>query len=131
MIVLDASAAIEWLLGLPHAGFVEAQIADPSTVVHAPHLITVEVTQVVRRFEQRGELSAERGRAALDDLADLDLTRHDHEPLIPLMWELRANLTAYDACYVALARALDAPLLTLDTRLAQAPHGADVMTPFG
>ncbi len=121
MIVLDASAAAEWLLGLPAAAAVERLIGDPDTTLHAPHLITVEVAQVVRRFASRGDLSIERGAAAFDDLADLDVIHYPHEPLLPAIWRLRSNLTAYDAAYVALAEALDAPLLTCDARLATTP----------
>lgn len=129
MIVLDASAVVEWLLGFEHATFVEERIADPATTIHVPHLLGVEVAQVVRRFERRGEISDERAREVLVDLADLDAMRYDHEPLLPLVWELRSNLTAYDASYVALARVLDAPLVTLDTGLAAAPHGVSIQTP--
>jgi predicted nucleic acid-binding protein len=126
VIVLDASAVVEWLLRLPRADAVEARMASPdATSMHVPHLLAVEVAQVVRRFVTAGGLSATRGEEALADLADLDAYRHPHEPLLPIMWEVRANLTAYDAVYVALARALDAPLVTLDRRLADAPgHGA-------
>jgi predicted nucleic acid-binding protein len=74
----------------------------------------------LRRFAVRGELDAERGRAALEDLADLGLRRYPHRRLLPRIWELRHNLTAYDAAYVALAEALGAPLVTRDRRLAAA-----------
>lgn len=127
MIVLDASAVVEWLLGLPLAGVVAARIAPLEESLHAPHLLTVEVAQVIRRYVAAGEVTPARGAAALSDLADIDVARHPHEPLLPTMWRLRENLTAYDAVYVALALALDAPLLTLDARLAAAPgHGATV-----
>jgi predicted nucleic acid-binding protein len=81
---------------------------------------------VVRRYAAAGEIDAERGRAALADLADLPLRRYPHGVLLPRAWELRHGLTAYDAVYVALAEALDAPLLTRDTRLAAAVHGARI-----
>ncbi|MGH3850816.1 MAG: PIN domain-containing protein [Pseudonocardiaceae bacterium] len=72
-------------------------------------------------------MSAERGAQALTDLADLDVVHYPHEPLLPTIWRLRSNLSAYDAAYVALALALDAPVVTLDTRIASAPvHGATV-----
>lgn len=119
MIVLDASAAVEWLLGLQLASAVEERLAELHETLHAPHLLTVEVAQVVRRYESRGSISAARGAAALRDLADLDVTCYPHEPLLPAVWRLRANLTAYDAMYVALAHVLDATLLTLDKRLAE------------
>lgn len=124
MIVLDASAAVEWLLGLPRASAVERRLVSGGHSLHAPHLITVETAQVVRRFARRGDISAERGGQALEDLADLDLSLSPHEPLLPVVWQLRDRLTAYDAVYLALAMALDAPLLTLDAGLASAaPRG--------
>lgn len=127
MIVLDASAAVELVLRLPLGEAVAARLADADESVHAPHLLGVEVAQVVRRYVLRGEVRPARGSEALGDLADLDVVRHPHEPLLPAMWRLRANLTAYDAAYVALAEALDAPLLTLDARLAAAPgHHATI-----
>ena len=95
--------------------------------MHAPHLIDVEVAQVVRRYAAAGELDAERGREALADLADFPLLRYPHDLLLQRIWELRNNLTAYDAAYVALAEVLGAPLLTRDRRLAAAPgHHAKV-----
>jgi predicted nucleic acid-binding protein len=84
-------------------------------------LIDIEVAQVLRRFLRRGDINPERGRVALQNLADLPLVRYPHERLLPRVWELRNNLTAYDAVYVALAEVLDAPLLTRDRRIAAAP----------
>ncbi len=127
MIVLDASAVVEWLLDLPLAPEVTARLARDDQTLHAPHLLSVEVAQVVRRYVAAGDMSAERGAQALTDLADLDVFHHPHEPLLPTIWRLRSNLTAYDAAYVALALALDAPLVTLDARIAAAPvHVATV-----
>jgi len=126
VIVIDASAAVEWLLSLPAAGAVEERLSDADTAVHAPHLLAVEVAQVVRRHAATGWVSLHRAGEALVDLADFDVVSHPHEPLLPLMWQLRHNLTAYDAAYVALSLALDAPLVTCDRRLAAAPHGAAV-----
>ena len=121
MIVLDASAVVEWLLRLPLAGVIDDRLADVDQGLHAPHLLTVEVAQVIRRYVARSELDLARAEQALEDLADLDVALHPHEPLLRSIWRLRENLTAYDAAYVALAEALDAPLLTLDARLAAAP----------
>ena len=120
MIVIDASALIEALLRMPAADAVEQWLFDPEQAVHAPHLLDIEVAQVVRRFAAGGEITAETGRIALTDLADLRLFRHPHDVLLPRVWDLRNDLTAYDAVYVALAEALDAPLVTRDRRLAAA-----------
>jgi predicted nucleic acid-binding protein len=93
----------------------------------ATDLLDVEVTQVLRRYALAGEVKAQRCRAALDDLAGLPLTRYPHGVLMARVWDLRDNLSAYDAVYIALAEALDAPLLTRDQRLAKAPaHRARV-----
>jgi predicted nucleic acid-binding protein len=100
---------------------VEKRLFEPSRTLHAPHLLDVEIAQVIRRYAANGEIDAERGRAALADLADFPLHRYPHDFLLPRAWELRNNLTAYDAMYVALAEVLDAPLLTRDKRLATAP----------
>jgi predicted nucleic acid-binding protein len=127
MIVVDASALLEALLRTPAASAVELRLFEPLQTLHAPHLLDVEVAQVVRRYAANGELDAGRGRMALDDLADLPLHRYPHDFLLPRVWDLRNNLTAYDAMYVALAEVLDAPLLTRDKRLAaSAGHHARV-----
>ena len=105
---------------------VRPRISPIDQSLHAPHLLSVEVAQVVRRFVAAGDVKPQRGADALSDLADLDVFRHEHEPLLPTIWRLRSNLTAYDATTVALALALD-PLLTLDRRLAgAAAHGATI-----
>ena len=127
MIVVDASVAVEVLLRLPAGVAVEPRLFGPDETLHAPHLLDVEVAQVLRRYALAGELEAERARLALHDLADFPLHRYAHDFLLTRVWELRANLTAYDAVYIALAEALDAPLLTRDQRLAKAPaHHARV-----
>jgi predicted nucleic acid-binding protein len=99
---------------------VSRRLFDRRQTLHAPHLLDVEVAQVIRRYAANGEIDQERGRAALDDLADLPLRRYPHDFLLPRVWNLRHNLTAYDAVYVALAEALDAALVTRDQRLAVA-----------
>ena len=81
-------------------------------------LVDIEVAHVVRRYAARGEIDGQRGRLALIDLADFPLLRYPHDPLLPRIWDLRNNLTAYDAVYVALAEALGVPLITRDRRLA-------------
>jgi predicted nucleic acid-binding protein len=126
MIVLDASAAVE--LGMnTDAGVAVARRVGTTETIHVPHVFAVEVAQALRRLALGGVSSPSRAAEALVDIAQLDATRYEHEPLLARMWELRANLTAYDAAYVALAEALEAPLVTLDARLAAAPgHGAEV-----
>jgi predicted nucleic acid-binding protein len=127
MIVVDASAILEILLRTPAAEAVEKRVLDSGETLHAPHLIDVEVAQVLRRYAAAGEIHAARGRAALADLSDLPMRRYPHGFLLSRAWELRNNLTAYDAVYVALAEALDATLVTGDRRLAAAPgHRARV-----
>jgi predicted nucleic acid-binding protein len=121
MIVLDASALVELLLATDRGRLIAARIADPALALHAPHLADVEVAQALRRYVGAGELDAATAAAALADLRALGLERHAHEPLLDRVWELRTNLTAYDAVYVALAEALDTTLLTCDGRLARAP----------
>ena len=120
MIVVDASALLEALLRTPAAKAVEGRLFAPGQTLHAPHLIDLEAAQVIRRYAATGEVGAERGREALADLADFPLRRYPHGFLLSRIWGLRRNLTAYDAAYVALAEALDAPLLTRDRRLAAA-----------
>lgn len=78
----------------------------------------LEITQVLRRFTQKGAISDARAQEALRDLRDLPMTRYPHHVLLDRVWDLRHNLTAYDAAYVALAEALDASLVTRDARLA-------------
>jgi len=120
VIVVDASALLEALLRTSSGKPVEDRLFAPGQTLHAPHLLDVEVAQVIRRYAAHGDIDDARGRLALTDLADLTLRRYPHDFLLPRMWDLRHNLTAYDAAYVALAEALDAPLLTRDRRLAAA-----------
>jgi predicted nucleic acid-binding protein len=88
--------------------------------LHAPDLIDLEVAQVLRRYVRSGAISAERGAEALSDLVDFPLTRYPHHVLLKRVWQMRHGLTAYDAAYLALAEALDAPLVTRDRALARA-----------
>jgi predicted nucleic acid-binding protein len=122
LIVIDASALVELLLRTPAAGSIQARLFENPEDLHAPQLIDVEVVQVFRRYSLAGELDAERGQALLADLMDFPMQRHSHEVLLPRAWELRHNLSAYDAIYLALAEALDAALLTDDSRLVTAAH---------
>ena len=124
MIVLDASALVELLLNTRAGQAVARRIADPNLGVHVPHLADIEVAQVLRRLASRGELKAAEASTAIEDLRSLDLQRHAHEPLLDRVWELRQNLSAYDAVYVALAEVLDTTVVTCDGRLARAPRAA-------
>ncbi|MBA7692145.1 Ribonuclease VapC9 [subsurface metagenome] len=106
---------------------IEKRIFSPQETLYAPHLLDLEVAQVLRRYCASGEMDAERGREALRDLADIPINRYPHDVFLPRIWELRPNMTAYDAAYVALAETLPAPLLTRDTRLASAPGHAAII----
>lgn len=127
MIVLDASVVVEVLLQAPRAERIEHRLLGKRQTFCAPQLLDVEVLQALRRYTLTGELSAERGGQAVRALADFPIVRYPHAPLLPRIWALRANLTAYDAAYVALAELLKAPLYTADARLAAAPgHSASI-----
>jgi len=119
VIVIDASAAIEWLLN-SSAGRRVRDVLISDDVLAAPHLIDIEIVQVLRRYVRRREITPERGRLALRDLSDVQLNRFPHLPMVERIWEQRDRLSAYDAAYVSLAEALDATLLTCDRRLASA-----------
>lgn len=126
MIVVDASALLEVLLQTEVAETVAERLFSGESL-HAPHVLDLEVVQVLRRYERAGDLSARRGAEALDDLAGFRIERYPHHLFLERVWSLRANATAYDACYLALAEALGAPLLTRDGRLARVPgHAAQV-----
>lgn len=120
MIVVDASVLV---VGLAddggHGVAVRSRIADEGLV--APHLIDVEVLSAWRRLVSVGRILPARLERALEDLGDLRIDRVSHTGLLTRCWELRDNLTVYDAAYVALAERLDIDLLTLDGRLAAAP----------
>lgn len=127
MIVVDASVLVEVILHTPAAVMLESRLFDSESMLHAPHLLDIEVAHVVRRYAANGELDADRGRAALVNLAEFPVRRHPHNFLLQRVWEFRHTLTAYDAVYVALAESLDATLLTRDRRLANAAgHDARV-----
>jgi predicted nucleic acid-binding protein len=118
MIVLDASAAVDWLLQTPAARQIESRIFSRSESLHAPHLLDLEVAQVLRRLVREKIISDSRAREAISDLLDLRIIRYPHTLLLPRIWQLRHNFPAYDAAYLALAEKLGAPLVTRDGRLA-------------
>lgn len=124
MIVVDASAAIEMLLVSARGTRVAARVLRAGETIAAPHLIDLEVAQVIRRYVASGELAAERGEQAVHDWLEVPVARYPHDVLLPRVWELRHNVTAYDACYLALAEVLDAALVTCDRRLASVPGQA-------
>ena len=127
MIVVDASAITELLLQTELGIRVEARSLADLDPLQAPSLLDVAVLQALRRLVQKGDLAPERGEQAVEDLLAVDQIRHQHTDLGGRIWELRENLTAYDAAYVALAEALDAPLITCDRPLASAPgHAARI-----
>lgn len=127
MIVVDASALLEFLLQTQLGTRIEARLFRGEDELHSPHLVDVEVTQGLRRLVRTGEVSADRAAEAIADLADLDLHRHAHLDLLTRAWKLRENITSYDAMYIALAEALDAPFITCDAPLAKAPgHRATI-----
>ena len=105
---------------MPAAAALQSRLFEPGLTLYAPHLLDIEVAQAVRRSAASGYIDPERGRDALADLADFPLHRYPHGFLLQQMWDLRNNLSAYDAIYVALAQVLDTPLLTRDRRLAHA-----------
>ena len=95
-------------------------IFSANETLHAPHLIDLEIAQVLRRYVRTSIITAERGAEALSDLLGFPLTRYPHYVLLTRIWQMRHGLTAYDAAYLALAEALDAPLITRDRALARA-----------
>lgn len=118
MIVLDASATIEWLLGTTAGQHIENRIYSRNDTLHAPHLLDLEVTQVMRRLVNQRILGAHRADEAIQDLEALRINRHAHLVFLPRIWQLRHNFSAYDAAYIALAEQLGAALITTDRRLA-------------
>ncbi len=127
--VIDASAAVELLLG----GARGQEVADAlgaaggSPTLHAPDLLDLEVAQAFRRLVTGGVVSDPRATGSIRLLDRLPIRRHPAQAVLPRVWALRHNLSAYDAAYVALAEALACPLMTCDARLAGAPgHGAVV-----
>lgn len=122
MIVVDASAVLELLLRTDKGIKVQERVLGSAESLHAPHLIDIEVTQTLRRLVNLKEITALRGKQALDDHLALNIKRSGHKDLLERVWTLRDSVTAYDAAYVVLAEVLDASLITCDSKLARS-HG--------
>ena len=120
VVVVDSSLVVAALVGGGLDGEWALEVLS-SGAVAAPHLLPVEAANVLRRLQASGSISADVASLAHADLVVLPITLHGYEPCADRVWELRENLTAYDAWYVALAELLDAPLSTLDVRLARSP----------
>jgi predicted nucleic acid-binding protein len=127
MIVVDASAAVDWLLQTSAGQSIENRIYSRNETLHAPLLLDLEVAQVLRRLALQGVVSVHRADEAVRDLLDLRITRYPHLVLLPRIWQLRHNFSAYDAAYIVLAEKLGGTLVTRDRRLASASgHAAAV-----
>jgi predicted nucleic acid-binding protein len=120
MLVVDASVLFEVVVDTPVSELLRRRLAADTDQV-APHLIDAEVLAVIQAKHRRGLIDLTAASQAVDDLASWPGERWSHRPLVDRVWQLRDNVRAYDAFYVALAEALDATLLTLDRRLAAAP----------
>jgi predicted nucleic acid-binding protein len=126
VIVADASAMLEVLLNTSRAAALRNLMLTEGQSIHVPHLMDVEVLQVLRRYVRTATLTNARAREAIQDYSDLPLKRYSHDILLERIWELRHNFTAYDAAYIALAEGLEAPLITCDRALTSG-HRAEVV----
>jgi len=120
VLVTDASVVVD-LLGRFAAEPIEAALFEGGGQLVAPELLDIEVLHTLRRLEATKAIPASRRARVLDDFRALPIRRFRHAALWQDVWQLRKNLTAYDACYVALARQLEATLVTRDGRIARAP----------
>jgi predicted nucleic acid-binding protein len=126
VIVVDTSAVIAALAGKPADSFLVDRLRGDGDL-HAPHLLDIEVLHALRGLVSAKALSPGRAEEVRIDFADLAVVRYPHHPLADRIWELRNNLTAYDAAFVALAEALEVSLITCDGRLRRASgHSATV-----
>lgn len=133
MIVLDACVVVDFLLGIvPFSTKIAARIEAEAPELAVPHLLDIEVTQVLRRFVLRGTITHKRASGAIEDLSDLPVVRYPHTPMLSRIFQLRDNLTAYDATYVVLAEYLGASLLTKDAAFISIPGSSvavELLTP--
>jgi predicted nucleic acid-binding protein len=126
MLVVDTSAILDAIAAYEPAPGLIARLAGDGDL-HAPHLIDVEILHALRGMSMSEEITPERAADARTDFAETALLRYPHEPLSDRIWELRHNLSAYDAAFVALAETLEAPLITCDARLASSSgHNAEI-----
>lgn len=122
MIVVDASVLVPALLDDDaHGDVARARMID-STSLHAPELLDLEFLSALRRLTAVGRIAEKRAVRAVEDLADLTVLRYSHQAFSWRIWELRENLTPYDAAYVALAEGLECTLVTLDRAIAECPR---------
>ncbi len=122
MIVADASVVVELLLNRDAPAGVEMGMRiERDEAVCAPHLLDAEVGQALRRLAHQGQMTAPRASASLNNLVRLPIQRYAHGWLLPRAFELRDNVTVYDGLYLALAEALDVPLLSCDSALVNVP----------
>jgi predicted nucleic acid-binding protein len=117
VIVVDASTLLEFLLNTDDSPRVGKRLFDRGETLHAPHLLDLEIAQVFRRYERAGAIASVRAEEAFADLEDMPIVRYPHDFLLPRVWALRRNVTAYDAVYLALAESLGATLVTRDSAL--------------
>lgn len=121
MIVVDASVVVPALISASGVGASAREVmAVHASQLAAPALLDVEVSSAFRRLERSGEIPTATAEGGVTVLAGMRIERFTHEPLLSRIWELRHNITPYDAAYVAVAERLEAPLVTLDSRLAKA-----------
>lgn len=125
MVVVDSSAVIEFLLDADAFPAIARVMREDE--LHAPHLIDLEVVHSLRHAVFGKRLTEDRAAAAIADFLALPIDRHAHEHLLPRIWQLRDNASAYDASYIALAEFLDVPLITRDRALSRSPsHTATI-----
>jgi predicted nucleic acid-binding protein len=128
LIVIDASAVLELLLDARNADQIAKYLGSDELALAAPHLIDLEIAQVLRRYVRSGAMTLERASEVLSDWRDFPITRYPHNDLLSRVFELRDNSTAYDSVYLALAEALDASLITHDQKMRSIPgHGVKVI----